>query len=233
MILRTLTTVAIAATALFTCATAAAAQEAADNWSFAFGAYSDNRSKGVSKTNGDPYGYADVEWQSDDGLFYVSPQLQSIDSSGGSNLEAQFAAGARPEWAGFKFDLSATYKIQVDSVEGYDDDTWEFGVDAKRAIGPAKTRLRFQYSPDSTGTTEQWTWVEGQVGWEFTDKLEVSAALGYRDQENSIDYTAYNIGAVYALTDHMDAEVRWYGTDVDNPSPTYADQLVAGISFAF
>lgn len=233
MISRTLTAGALAATALLAFAGSAAAQETPDNWTFSFGGATDNRSKGVSKTNGNPYGWADVEWESDDGLFYVSPQAQSIESVGGSELELQFAAGARPEFAGFDWDFSATYKIHVDSIETYDDDTWEFGADMKRSFGPAKTRLRVQYSPDSTGATEAWTWVEGQVGWDFTSKLSASAALGYRDQDNSIDYTAYNVGMTYALTDNIDADVRWYGTDVDNPSDTYADQLVAGLSFAF
>jgi uncharacterized protein (TIGR02001 family) len=232
MIFRHLTSGVIAASALLAVAGSAAAQES-DNWTASFGAATDNRSKGVSKTNGNPYVWGDVEWHSDDGLFYVSPQLQSIEGTGGSDAEFQAAAGMRPEWAGFNWDLSATYKVQVGSREGFDDDTWEFGADMKRSFGPAKTRLRFQYSPDSTGATEAWTWVEAQVGWDFTDKLSGSGALGYRDQDGSLDYTAYNVGVTYAVTDNMDADLRWYGTDVENPSDTYADQLVAAVSFAF
>ena len=72
--LRTLTTVAAAATALLALAPAAAAQDA-DNWSFALGAATDNRSKEASKTNGDPFVWGEAEWESDSGLFYAGPSF--------------------------------------------------------------------------------------------------------------------------------------------------------------
>ena len=37
----------------------------------------------------------------------------------------------------------------------------------------------------------------------------------------------------YALTDKIDAELRYYATDADVPGEQYADSLVAGISLAF
>ncbi len=90
-----------------------------------------------------------------------------------------------------------------------------------------------QYSPDSTGATEAWTWAEARLGWEFTDKLYASAAIGRREQDNSVDYTGYDIGLNYALTRNLEAELRWYGTDADVPGEQYADSLVAGVSLAF
>ena len=61
----------------------------------------------------------------------------------------------------------------------------------------------------------------------------VIAAIGRREQDNSIDYTGYDIGLNYALTRNLEAELRWYGTDADVPGEQYADSLVAGVSFAF
>lgn len=233
--LRTLTTVAAAAAALLAAAGSAAAQEApsSGSWSFEFGAATDNRSKDASKSNGESYAYGVAEWESGSGLFYAGPSFETIQSSTGSNLELEVAAGVRPEFAGFDFDLSAAYKYQVDADPGADEDAWEFTGDMKRSIGPAKARLRLQYSPDSTGSTKAWTWYEAQVGWDFTDKLSASAAIGYREQENSVDYTGYNVGMNYAVTKNLEAELRWYGTSVDNPTEQYADALVAGISVAF
>ena len=237
--LRTLTTAAAAA-ALLASAGAAMAQEtpaapapSAGSWSFEFGAATDNRSKDASKSNGESYAYGLAEWESASGLFYAGPSFETIKSSTGSNLELEAVAGVRPEWAGFDFDLSAAYKYQVDANPGADADAWEFTGDMKRSIGPAKARLRLQYSPDSTGSTKAWTWYEAQVGWAFTEKLSASGAIGYREQENSVDYTGYNIGVNYAVTENLEAELRWYGTSVDNPSEQYADALVAGISVAF
>lgn len=231
--IRTLTTAA-AATALLAGATAVAAQDAAPSgsWAFAVGAATDNRSKDASKTNGDPFVWGEAEWESASGLFYVGPSFETIESSG-SELEVALNAGVRPEFAGFDFDLNAKHKWQIDANPGTDDDSWEFTADMKRSIGPASGRLRVQYSPDSTGSSEAWTWYEARVGWEFTRKLSGSAAIGRREQETSVDYTGYNIGVSYALTDRIEADLRWHGTDAEVPGEQYADALVAGVSFAF
>ena len=197
--IRTLTTAA-AATAVLAFALPAVAQEpAASPWSFSFGAATDNRSKDVSKSDGDPFVWGEAQWESASGLFYAGPSFETIKSSG-SDLEVALDAGVRPEFAGFDFDLNVKHKWQVGADQGADDDAWEFTADMKRSIGPASGRLRAQYSPDSTGATEAWTWVEAQVGWDFNDKLYASAAIGRREQDNSVDYTGYNVGLNYALT---------------------------------
>lgn len=231
--LRTLTTAALAATALLGCAPAASAQDFGGDWSFSFGAATDNRSKDASKSDGEPFVWGEAEWESDSGFLYVTPAFETIKASTGSDLEVALAAGIRPEFAGFDFDLKAEHKWHVDADPGADDDAWEFTADMKRSIGPAKGRLRLQHSPDSAGSGQGWMWYEAQVGWDFTDKLSGSAAIGRREQETSVDYTGYNVGVTYVLTRNMDAELRWYGTDVDAPGEQYADALVAGISFSF
>ena len=231
--IRILTTAA-AATALLACSLPAAAQEAAPSgsWSFAAGAATDNRSKAASKTDGDAFVWGEAEWESATGLFYAGPSFETIKSSG-SDLEVALNAGLRPEYAGFDFDLNVKHKWQVDADPGADADAWEFTADMKRSIGPASGRLRVQYSPDSTGSTRAWTWVEAQLGWDLTDRLYASAAIGRREQDNSLDYTGYNLGLNYALTRTLEAELRWYGTDADVPGEQYSDTLVAGISVAF
>ena len=231
--IRTLTTAAAAA-ALLACAGAAAAQDAAPSgsWSFAVGAATDNRSKDASKTDGESFVWGEAEWESASGLFYAGPSFETIKSSG-SELEVALNAGVRPEFAGFDFDLNAKHKWQIDANPGTDDDSWEFTADMKRSIGPANGRLRVQYSPDSTGSSEAWTWVEARLGWDFTNKLSGSASIGRREQETSLDYTGYNVGVSYALTDRVEADLRWHGTDAEVPGEQYADALVAGVSFAF
>lgn len=232
--LRTLTTT-ISAAALLACAFPAAAQEApgAGSWSFAVGAATDNRSKGASKSDGEAYAWGEAGWENASGLIYAGAGAQTIKSSSGSNLELEVGAGLRPEVAGFDLDLNVTYKSQVDAAAGYDDDVWELTADVKRSVGPASGRVRFQYSPDGLGGTEAWSWVEARLGWDFTDKLEGTAAVGRREQDNSLDYTAWNVGLTYALTRNLDADVRYYATDANVSGEQYADSLVAGISLAF
>jgi uncharacterized protein (TIGR02001 family) len=238
--IRTLTTAA-AATALLACATTAAAAQdvpqdaapSAGSWSFAVGAATDNRSKAASKSDGDAFVWGQAQWESASGLFYAGPSFETVKSPTGSELELEASAGVRPYFAGFDFDLGAAYKHQVDADPGQDEDAWEFTADMRRSIGPASGRLRLQYSPDSIGSSQAWTWVEAQVGWDFTDKLSASAAIGRREQETSVDYTGYNAGISYALTRNIEADLRWYGTDAEVPGEQYADGLVAGVSFAF
>ena len=234
--IRTLTTAA-AATALLACATTAAAQDApaevpSGSWSFAFGAATDNRSKAASKTDGDAFVWGEAEWESASGMFYAGPSFETVKSSG-SELEVALNTGVRPEFAGFDLDLNVKHKWLVDADPGADDDSWEFTADVKRSIGPASGRVRLQYSPDSIGASEGWTWVEARLGWDFTNKLSGSASIGRREQETSVDYTGYNVGVSYALTDRVEADLRWHGTDAEVPGEQYADALVAGVSFAF
>ncbi|RZI99915.1 MAG: porin [Brevundimonas sp.] len=216
-------------------ATPALAQDAswADNWSFAAGAGTDNRSKDASKSAGEPYVWGGAEWESASGLLYAGPGFETIKSSTGSDLEAELGVGLRPEIAGFDLDLNATHKWQIDADPGTDDDAWEFTADVKRSIGPASGRVRLQHSPDGTGSTEAWTWVAARAGWDFNDKLTGTVEIGRREQDNAVDYTGWNAGFTYALTRSLEAEVRYHATDADVPGEQYADALVAGISIAF
>jgi uncharacterized protein (TIGR02001 family) len=230
--LRTLMTAA----ALLLVAAPAAAQDGAPGagaWAFAFGAATDNRSKEASKSDGDAFVWGEAEWESDTGLFYAGPAFETVRSSTGSELEVKASAGVRPQVAGFDLDLNAAWKYQVDANPGADNDAWEFTADVRRSIGPASGRLRLQYSPDSIGSTEAWTWVEARVGWDFTDKLSGTASIGRREQDNSLDYTGWNAGFSYALTRNIEADLRYHATDADVPGEQYADALVAGVSFAF
>ena len=233
---RILTTAVVLATAALAAAAPVAAQDAptpSGSWSFAVGAASDNRSKGASKSDGEAYVFGEAEWENASGLFYAGSGLQTIKSSSGSELELEIGAGLRPEVAGFDLDLNVTHKSQIDAAPTYDDNAWELTADVKRSIGPASGRVRLQYSPDGMGGTEVWTWVEARLGWDFTNRLEGTAAIGRREQDNSLDYTAWNAGFTYALTDNIDAELRYYATDADVPGEQYADSLVVGISLAF
>lgn len=234
--LRTLTTAAAAATALLAFAGTASAQDAAPaagSWSFAVGAATDNRSKDASKSNGEAYVWGAAEWESASGLFYAGAGLETIKSSTGSELEGEIGAGFTPEVAGFDLDLNATFKQQFEANPGADADAWEFTADIKRSIGPASGRIRLQHSPDGTGSTEAWTWYEARIGWDFTNKLEATASIGRREQDNSLDYTGWNAGFTYALTDKLEADVRYHATDADVPGEQYADALVVGLSIAF
>lgn len=218
---------AVAVTAL-----PASALAQSGSWNFSVGAATDNQSKDISKSDGKPFVWGEAQWENDNGFFYAGPAFETI-RSGGSDLELELGGGIRPQWAGFDFDLNATHKWRIGADAGHDDDAWEFTADMKRAIGPASARLRVQHSPDGTGATKAWTWVSAKAGWDFNDRLSASAEVGHRDQQNAIDYTGYNVGISYMLTDALELNVRWHGNDADIDTEQYKDRLVAGIAYAF
>ena len=208
------------------------AQDIPGEFSFDFAAGTDNRSKGASKSEGDPFGLAAIEWSVSD--FYVAAEGESIDHSTGSQFEAEINAGWRPEAAGFEFDFNAAHKWYLDARPGTDDAAWEFTADVSRDLTDrVDARLRFQYSPDSAGGTRSWTWVEARGRMRVHERVRVSAAVGRREQVNSRDYTAWNIGADFRLTDFASVDLRYYDTDVDNPSATYEDAVVAVLNIGF
>ena len=219
--------------ALLGSAAPATAQDTAGQWSFAVGAATDNRSKGISKSDGQGMVWGEVQWENASGLVYAGSGLQTIDGSSGSDFELEIGAGLRPEVAGFDLDFNVMRKFQIEAVAGHDGSAWELSADAKRSIGPASGRLRLQYSPDGLGGLEAWTWVEARAGWDFTPRLQGTAAIGRREQDDGIDYTAWNAGFTYALTNTLEGELRYYATDADVPGEQFADSLVAGISLEF
>lgn len=201
-------------------------------WSFAAGAETDNRDWDISKSGGDPSAWGLVEWSGAAGLYYAETGLETISGETGADLEAHLGFGLRPQVAGFDLDLNTTHKWEIDA-EGGDDDSWEFTAQASRSIGPASARLRVQYSPNGLGVVERWTWVEAQAGWAVSDNLELSAAVGRREQDRDLDYTGWNVGLTYALTRDLELDLRYHDTDADVPGDRFQDALVAGISVYF
>ena len=212
-------------------ATPALAQAGGD-WDFQVGAGSDNRSKNVSKSATDPYAFGSATWESANGLFYAGPGFETI-KAGGSRVELNMVAGYQSEAFGYQFDLNVAYKNRAGADDGYDNDTWEFTGNISRSIGPARARLQVQYSPDAAGSNESFVWVEGRVGWTFTPKLDGTVAVGRREQDNGPDYTGWNAGVTYALTEKLDLDLRYYDTSAHSAGEQYGDALVAKISYAF
>ena len=201
-------------------------------WAVAIGGATDNRSKNASKTRGAPFAYGEVEWISQDGLFYGGAGVETIESNG-SDVEYELNLGVRPSVGGLDLDLNVAHKWQVDATPGADSKAFELTASVSRSIGRASARLKVQHSPEGTGATRAWTWLEARMGWDLTPSLSASAAVGRREQSGNIDYTGWNAGVTYALNDRLDLDLRWHDTDALAPGPQYAGGLVAGVNVAF
>lgn len=223
-------------TALFAClvlpASAFAQSEPSSRWSFDLGAATDNRSKNVSKTGNDGHVFGSATWESADRRFYVGPSFEGV-QAGDSNVEVKFAGGYAPEAFGYQFDFNLAYLNRLDAGSAYDEDAWELTTNISRDIGPASGNLQIQYSPDAAGATKSFVWVEAELGWEFNDRLSSSAAIGRREQVGAPDYTGWNAGLTFGVTDKIDVDVRYHDTNAHSAGKTYRDAIVAEVVYAF
>lgn len=201
------------------------------NWTFELGAGTDNRSKGASKSGAAPYIFAEMQWNDASG-FYADLEFETIDSSG-SYVETEAEAGWQYSAFGFDFDTSASHKWRVGAVAGHDDAAWEYQFDVIRDFGDVDTRFRVEHSPDGLGSTRAWTWVEGRVRFPLAERLKASVTLGLREQDNAPDYTGWNAGVAWALTDTTALDLRWHGTDAQDQGSQYEDALVASVLVSF
>lgn len=207
--------------------------QSSGGWSFGAGVGSDNRSKNASKSDGNPFVWAEADWESPDGFFYGGPAFETIRSSTGSDLELSLNAGIRPQIGGFDLDLNVKHQWHVDADPGADGDAWEFTADLSRSIGPATAGLEVQHSPDGTGSVRSWTWVEGRVEWAFTPRLSGDVTLGRRTQNNGPDYTGWSIGAAWRLNRAAEIGLRYHDIDADAPGQQYRDAVVLELSTRF
>ena len=205
--------------------------EQASHWSFETGAGTENRSKGASKTGGDPYVFGEVQWNAASG-FYVDGEFETIEASG-ARVETELEAGWQVSAAGLEFDASVSHKWRPGADTGQDATAWEYQFDVNRDFGPVDTRLRVEHSPDGLGSTGATTWVETRLHWPVADGLQASATLGRREQDDAPDYTGWNAGLTYELTGTTDVDLRWHGTDAEAEGNQYEDGLVASVLIAF
>lgn len=192
----------------------------------------DNRSKDESKSENKPFVGGVFEWNDASGLFYAGPGFETIKDNG-ADVELNGVAGVRPEWRGFELNFSATYKWRVVSDPGVDDTEFELTADVERSVGPASARVRFQYAPDAGGRTDSFTWIETRLGWEFTPKLEATATVGQRDRHGGTDYTSWNVGMAYDLTDNLQLDLRYHDTNQENAAVEFEDRVVAALFVNF
>ncbi|MEQ7156394.1 TorF family putative porin [Brevundimonas aurifodinae] len=200
-------------------------------WTFELGGATDNRSKGASKSGGDPYVFGEVQYNAASG-FYADAEFETIDSAG-STVETEIEAGWQFSGGGFDFDASVSHKWRVNADPGQDAAAFEFQFDVIREFGDVDARFRVEHSPDGLGSTEAWTWVETRVRFPLADRLQGAVMVGRREQDNAPDYTGWSAGVAYALTEVVELELAWHGTDIGDQGAQYEDTLVAAVLFAF
>lgn len=231
--MKTLTTALLAAAATVAMGGAAFAQEdSAFDLSFNVGAATDYVWRGVSQTDEDPQisGGIDVTVG---GLVYAGTWLSNVDFGNDTDFELDLYAGVRPTLGPVSLDLAILYYGYINAPSGSDQDFVEFKAAGSVPVGSATVGAGVYYSDNFFGDTGPATYVELNGSAPIGEKFSVSGAVGYQDVDYDGDYTTWNLGVGYALTDYLGVDLRYHDTNEHDFGNLYDSRVVLGLKAAF
>lgn len=207
----------------------AAQAQAAPEVAFNIGVVSDYVFRGASQTDEDTalQGGIDATF----GSFYAGAWASNVDFGDDTDAEVDLYGGYRAEAAGYALDLGVVGYFYVNEPGGADYNYVEFKAAASRAVGPATLGAVVYYSPDFFGVDDNATYLEANAAFAPADKWTVSGAVGHQWLDVNADYTTWNLGVAYAMTDHLAVDLRYHDTDVDGPLTE--DRFVVGLKASF
>jgi len=188
--------------------------------------------RGVSQTQENPAISAGVDLAN--GAFYAGAWASNVDFGDDSDAEVDLYGGWRPEVSGWNLDLGGVAYLYTGQPDGADYDYVELKAAASRAVGPVTVGGAVYWSPDFFGAPEdEATYLEANAAFAPADRWTVSGAVGRQWVSSDLDYAAWNLGAAYALTDHLSVDVRYHDTDQHDFGDSYGARAVATLKAAF
>ncbi len=202
--------------------------------SYNVGVASDYVFRGVSQTQEDPqiFGGIDATY----GIGYAGVWASNVDfGADDPTAEIDLYAGVKPVVGGTNLDLGVIYYGYVDD-KGLTPGSYsyvELKAAASRSIGPATAGLAVYYSPEFPGKTGNAVYYEVNGSIPVAGKLSLSGALGHQEIDSAGDYATWNIGATYAITDNLAADLRYSDTDEHGYGKIYGDRFTVSLKAAF
>ncbi|WP_337186995.1 TorF family putative porin [Phenylobacterium sp.] len=233
--MRTLKIALAAAAATLCFAGAAQAQDdGSPSFSFNLGAATDYVYRGFSQTDQDPQISGGVDVTA--GIFYAGAWASNVDFLDSTDAEFDLYAGITPTLGNVSFDFGVIYYGYIDKGAS-DYDFWEFSASASAPFGPVTLGATIAYSPNFFGAADDAIYYEANASMDIPEtKFSISAALGRQEQDGGLDYTTWNVGLGYALTDNVSFDVRYHDTNVSkaNDPAGYGDgRVVASIALSW
>lgn len=226
--MRTLKIALAAAVGALAMAGAAQAQDEGPSFAFNIGANTDYVFRGFSQTDEDPsvFGGVDATF----GIGYAGVWVSNVDFGNGTDAEFDIYAGVKPVVGAVTLDLAVIYYGYIDQPSGSNEDYWEFKAAASIPAGPATLGVATYYSPQFFGKTGDAFYYEANAAVAIPDtKFSISGAVGRQEIQRAADYTTWNVGVGFALTDHVSFDVRYHDTNLsDAVSGGLADARVVG-----
>ena len=232
--MKTLTTALLAAAATAAMSGAAFAQDESPlDLSFNVGAATDYVWRGVSQTDESPQIYGGVD--ATVGMVYAGTWLSNVDFGTGNDtdFELDLYAGIRPQLGPVALDLGIQYYGYINAPTGSDQDFVEFKLAGSVPVGPATVGAAVFWSDNFYGCTGNATYVELNGSSPIGEKFSVSGAVGHQDVDYDGDYTTWNLGVGYALTDFLGVDLRYHDTNEHDFGDLYESRVVLGLKAAF
>ncbi|WP_313101688.1 TorF family putative porin [Brevundimonas sp.] len=225
----------VAIIALGLCSSPARAEEnTGPDVAFNAAAASDYVFRGVSQTESDPAISVGVDVTQ--GAFYAGAWAGNVSFAGDADTDAEIDlyAGVRPEFAGFNWDFGVVSYFYAGQPDGADYDYVELKAATSRAVGPATLGAAIYWSPDFFGAAEdEATYAEINGAISPADRWTLSAAVGRQWVSSDFDYTTWNLGAAYQLTENLALDVRYFDTDEHDFGSAYDSRAVASVKATF
>lgn len=224
-------TLLLAAAAAALSAGPALAQDDGLSVDFNVGAATDYVFRGVSNTDENPQVFGGVDVSS--GLFYAGVWVSNVDYNDSTDAEFDIYAGVAPTLGAVSLDLGVLYYGYVDAPSGADADYIELQAKATIPLGPVTLGTGLYYVPDSYAHVDTSMYYEINGEFSATDKLSFSGALGRQTFDGAGDYTTWNVGMGYALTDNLGVDLRYHDTDKHSLGKTYDSRVVLSAKVTF
>jgi uncharacterized protein (TIGR02001 family) len=180
--------------------------------------------RGATQTDNSPAVF--LAGQANYGNFYAGVGTENVDFAG-INQEYDF-------WAGYVAKLSEGLTLDLGVVRyGYIDapvdiDTLELKATLAKAIAKGSVSGTVMTTSNFFGSDLSATYYEVAGGYNVTDKLNLSGAVGKQTVEGAGgDYTTWNLGGTYPIAKNVGVDLRYH--DAENLDSA----VVASIKFSF
>ncbi len=194
---------------------------------FNAGVVSDYVFRGLSQTDGRVAVQGGID--ADLGGLYMGAWASNVDFGDGSDAEVDLYGGYRTQAAGYDLDFGVAGYGYVSAPDEADYNYVEFMAQISRPIGAAVLGAAAYYSFDYSGADKKATYVELNAAYQPAEKWTLSAMVGHQWLDVSGDYTTWNLGTAYALSDALALDVRYHGVD----SPQSDNRMTVGLTANF
>ncbi len=209
-------------------ALAGASPALAEDVAFNIGATNNYVFRGITQTDEKFAVQGGLDFATDGG-FYAGAWASNVDFKDGTDAEIDLYGGYKTEAGGFALDFGVVAYSYVGAPSGVSYNNYELKVGASRAFGPATLGAVVYYSPDSWGVESESVYAELNGAYTVSDKISVSGAVGRQTFDPGADYTTWNLGGTYALTDKLGLDLRYYDTNLSG----YDDAFVVALKATF